>query len=319
MKIKDIFICFISCLLGCCLAVTACGTMDKIVAMVDNTPITQSELNKKIAMLRSHGNNMDEHKLRQLVLDELINTTLLLNLAHRRGITIGEKQLDKVIMNVAKSNGLTIIQLQKEVEHREHISFEEFRRQLRTQALISEVQHQQALDQEIAVSELDIAAVLNSSNQSEGADTQYQLTDIIFTIPENISQTRLAAINNLAKDLAKKLQSGTEVTSSIDEIRKKLRPDETLVVDENMGWRRTADLPEIFVQEVVKLQKIGQVIGPIKAPNGLHLLRLKDFNSGTTTRLTREQATNIAYAKKTAEKIAPLIKELRSKTYVKIY
>lgn len=318
MKIKNISLYVIGYLLGCCLAITAYGAVDKIVAMVDNTPITQSEVNKKMATLRSHGNNMDNNKLRQLVLDEIIDTTLLLNLAHRRGITIGEKQLDMMVMNIAKSNGLTIAQLREEIEHREHISFEEFRSQLRTQTLINEVQHQ-VLGQEISVSDQDIATVLNSSNKLEGTDTQYQLTDIIFTLPEDISPTRLVAINSLAKELAEKLQFGTDIESTIDETRKKLQLGETLVIGEDMGWRRIADFPEIFIQEVGKLRKIGQVIGPIKAPNGLHLLRLNDLNNRATTQLTREQAANIAYVKKMAEKTAPLIKELRSKAYIKIH
>jgi peptidyl-prolyl cis-trans isomerase SurA len=317
MKIKNIAIYFISCLLGCHLAVIACAAVDKIVVTVDNTPIMQSELNKKIAMLRSRGNNMDSGKLRQLVLDELIDTTLLLNLAHRRGITIGEKQLDMMIANIAKSNGITVAQLKDEVKNREHISFEEFRRQLRIQTLINEVQHQ-ALGQEISISDQDIAAVLKSSNKMTEADTQYQLTDIIFTLPENISQTRLAAVNNLAKELAKKLQNKADIESSMEETRKKLQFGEALVIGKDMGWRRIVDLPEIFVQEVVKLQKIGQVIGPINAPNGLHLLRLNDLNSGAR-QLTKEQAANIAYAKKMTEKTAPFIKELRSKAYIKIH
>ena len=318
MKIKNIITYFVSFLLGGYLIATAYADMDKIVATVDNTPITQSELNKRIAMLRSYGSDMDNAKLRQKALDELIDTTILLNLARQRKIIIGEKELGVMVAHIAKSNGLTVAQFRKEVEQSQHISFEEFRRQLRTQTLINEVQ-QQMLDQEISVSDQDITSVLKSYNKTGENDTQYQLTDIVFTLPENISPARLTAVNNLARELAEKLQlQGVDIASSIDEARKKLQPGETLIIGEDMGWRRIADLPEIFVQEMDKLHKVGQIIGPIKAPNGLHLLRLNDLNSGTT-QLTREQAHQIAYAKKMAEKIAPRIRELRNKMYIKIY
>jgi parvulin-like peptidyl-prolyl isomerase len=72
----------------------------------------------------------------------------------------------------------------------------------------------------------------------------------------------------------------------------------------------------LFVEKVSKM-KAGQVAGPLKAPNGLHFIRLLEVRGGQPN-LTKAQARDFVFHQKLEKKIEPWLKELREVAYVKI-
>jgi parvulin-like peptidyl-prolyl isomerase len=65
---------------------------------------------------------------------------------------------------------------------------------------------------------------------------------------------------------------------------------------------------------------VNQVVGPIKAPNGLHLIKLLEIHGSPlqSGKLTKDQAHEIVFQNKLVEKIKPWLKELRETAYIKI-
>ena len=82
--------------------------------------------------------------------------------------------------------------------------------------------------------------------------------------------------------------------------------------------RKLSELPDLFVSYVKKMQ-IGQVVGPIRAPNGLHILKLLHaLGIEQKIKLTKNQAYELVFRDKLKELAQGLIKELRESAYIKI-
>lgn len=324
-KRKNIFLILIFGLLlfpGYMLA--AVDRLDKIVVVVNGEVITQSELDKKMAMFRKHAPISDVQGgvgesgaalLRKQALDSLIDTSLQLQMAKNNGIKVSESQVSDVISNFAKSNNLTIEQLKEVLPEREGVSFAEFRNQVREQLLIGRVQ-QQALSRQITIDDNEVRAVMNNPPQMQAAQAQYHVVDILFGATDATSPEQEETIKKVAAGLAVKLQKGASVEDVIKEGQKSLKES---IRSEDLGWRKINELPTLFVKDIAKM-RVNQVIGPLEAPNGIHLIKLLGVQNGEakTVKITKEQAREIVYHRQLMKKLKPWLEELRSQAYIKI-
>lgn len=308
-----------------CFVVASPAQLDKIVAVVNQGVITKGEVDKKISMVeRQLKGSADVPKraaLRQQVLDSLIDISLQLQLAKRVGIQVDEKELDAIIANIAKEHNLTLAQLKQTVVERDGISFMDFRKQIREQVIISRVQ-QQFLGKDIAVSDKEIEAILRNPPKMEGAGVppaQYHATDILLEIADDASVEQQKLVANVANKMAVKLRKGQSVEEVVKDGQQNL--NEGMIIQNNdLGWRKLDEMPDLFGKEIAKLE-VNQVLGPLKAPNGLHLIKLLGVNGGAAVKafkITKEQARDMVLHRKLSEKLKPWLKEQRDAAYIKV-
>lgn len=295
--------------------------LDKIIAIVNGDVITQSELNKRMTMLSHHltGINSNAPKpsaLRKQALDSLIDTLLQVQFAERGGMQISGTEIDNVISNIAKNNHLTVEQLKQTLQEHEGLSFKEYREQLRDQILVGRVQ-QQALGRDIAVSEQEIQQVLrNPPKINNNAPAQYHVADILIALSDNVSPDQIKAATAIADKMSTKLKQGADIEKTV----KEFDTPEQQVQNTDLGVRKIDELPALFAQEVAKMQ-VGQITAPIKAPNGLHLLKLLEAQGATppqNLKFTKERAQEFLFQQKLEKKLKPWLKELRDAAYVRI-
>lgn len=297
--------------------------LDKIVVVVNSDVITQSELNKKMTRIkqRSSGDNahvLSDSALRQKAIDELIDASLQLQLARRNGIQITDSDLNSVIANIAKSNNMTIEKLKEILPQQEGMTFMEFRNQLREQGLISRVQ-QRFLGGEVmaSITDKEVDAVLRNPPKLDNIPAQYHVVDVSFAIADGASKDQVDAVANAAKQMLVELRQGGDIEDAIKESQINFK--EQIIKSEDLGWRKIDDLPALFAKEVAAM-KINQVVGPIKAPNGLHILKLLAIHGSPSVsgKLTRAQAGDIVFQRKLNDKLKPWLRELRETAYIKI-
>ncbi|MDP1658367.1 MAG: SurA N-terminal domain-containing protein, partial [Methylotenera sp.] len=87
--------------------------LDRIVAVVDQTVITEQELESRIAtvtaQLKKQGTELpEENILRKQILERLISDTLQIQYAAQIGLKVDDNQLDKTIERIAEQNQLTL-------------------------------------------------------------------------------------------------------------------------------------------------------------------------------------------------------------------
>ncbi|MDR1057122.1 MAG: SurA N-terminal domain-containing protein [Coxiellaceae bacterium] len=283
------------------------ATLNKVVAVVNNHIITQNELDKKMTRMKQQADPL----LRQKALDELIDISLQIQLAKINKIKVSDRELDDIITNIARANGLTVAQLKETLPEHEGISFTEFRNQLRENGLISKVQ-QAFLGKEIVIDDKEVEKLLKHPPKMDHSPVQYHVFDILF---ENFDDTNKEQLD-LVANVVKKLRVGTNVDDVIINSQKDLK--ENIIRGNDLGWRRAHDFPELFAKEIVEM-RVNQVVGPLTAPNGLHLLKLLGIYGGQqSVKLYKEQAYEILYRRKLTDKLKPWLKELREKAYIEI-
>ncbi len=290
---------------------------DKIVAVVNNDVITQQELDRRVAIMKRQlgsGNNtlQDEVKLRQKVLDNFIDVLLQLQMAKKSGIEISDKELDGVIVNIAKSNNMTVAKLKEVLPEQEGMSFAGFCAQLREQGIITRIQ-QHIFGRDINISDEEVNTFLRNPPQMSEAPSQYHVVDILFEVQEGEAKEPTVATEALAKKMLTKLQGNGKVEEVIQENQGNFKGK---IKSEDLGWRKLNEFPELFIKEIAKM-KVNQTIGPIMAPNGVHLLKLLAINHpAVSAKFTKDQAHDYIFRRKLSEKLEPWLKELREKAYI---
>src|SRR5690242_3404571 len=97
-------------------------SLDRIIAVVNDAPITQTEINDAISNIKkqmeaSGTTPPSDGALRKQVLDQVINRKLELQLAEQAGLKVEDEQLDKALTHIAQENNLTLAQLYEQVQH----------------------------------------------------------------------------------------------------------------------------------------------------------------------------------------------------------
>ena len=142
-------------------------TLDRIVAVVNDDVIMESELQQKTAIAKQqlqHSNMAvpGDAALRSQVLNSIIDMNLQLQVAKKANLEVSAQELNKVLANIAAQNKMTLANFQEELA-RENINYNDFREQIHNQMLVNRVQ-QEVLGKKINVSEEEIAAYIKKHN-----------------------------------------------------------------------------------------------------------------------------------------------------------
>jgi peptidyl-prolyl cis-trans isomerase SurA len=280
----------------------AAQPLNKVVAIVNDSVITQNELNAALQSVQAqyaqaHTPLPPAAKLRSDILDQLIAQKLQLQIVKRAGITISDAELKATINQIAKSNHLTLAQLKQKVASSGE-KYSAFEKNIKQQLLLSRLQHQ-AVMQEVKVSDADVTAAMREIKQKMRAASQMQILDVLVPASEknNISAIKNALMQNTPNS--------------------KISAQYPSISFNDMGWQNANTLPEIFAA-ALKNPSLNQVVGPVQAPNGLHLLKIIALRAGPTQAITRDQAKMYVMQQKSGPILKKWVDKLRASAYVKI-
>lgn len=293
--------------------------LEQIVAIVNDSVITQSQLNKAVeatkkqfesSQMQSH---LSESQFEKQVLNDLILEELQLQMVEKVGLTVSDEEVTQAISNIAKRNGLSIKAFQQEVE-KQSISWTFYRSQIHKQLLIARLQ-QEAIGQTVNVTSEDIAKFKKQYAAHQKQQSKYNLETIVipFLPVKEMSSAMQAA---KARTLVASLREKTPLKTALSKIYGTQLAKEISPESQQLGLRSKDELPDLF-QDVVTKMKVGQYVEPIKAPNGFHILHLIGENK-TQRNLTKAEITRLIYQQKFEEALKQWLKGLRSSAYVKI-
>ena len=147
---------------------TGANALDRIVAVVEDDVIMESELRQRIQVLlqqfnQNHSALPPEDILVEQVLQRLIVERLQLQLAERRGIQIDVLSLDQAMRNLAKHNNLNLEQFRNALLQ-QGLDYVAFRNQVRNEMMLEQLR-QRVIDQNIQVSESEIEELITRADE----------------------------------------------------------------------------------------------------------------------------------------------------------
>lgn len=251
--------------------------LDRVVAVVNDGVITESELEERIATviarLRENKTQLPpEAVLRKQILDQLILNEVQLQRAARVGVKVDDEELGRALTNMAQSNGLTLTQL-PEAMAQQGIDYALFRDSYRKQIVQDKLQERD-VRRHIVITPRELDQFIEKIKRLPDPEAEYNTSHILLALPDNATQAQVEETTKLAQEIIERAR--TEDFSKLA-VTYSNSPD--ALEGGELGWRKGQALPTIFQEPVADL-KIGEVSKPLVVPGGVHLVRLNEKRSG---------------------------------------
>ncbi|HIM09094.1 MAG TPA: molecular chaperone SurA, partial [Gammaproteobacteria bacterium] len=139
--------------------------LDRIIAVVNDDVIMQSELEAKMRdvreQIKQQGTRLPPTSIfERQVLDNLVQNRIQLQLASRFGIRVDDETLNRTIGTIAAENQVTLTQF-REILEKDGYKYEQFREDIRKEITLSQLRQRQ-VDSRIVVTEREIDNFLSN-------------------------------------------------------------------------------------------------------------------------------------------------------------
>ncbi|WP_190416557.1 peptidylprolyl isomerase [Pseudomonas typographi] len=246
--------------------------LDRVVAIVDNDVIMQSQLDQRMSTIEQDlakrgGPQPPRDVLQKQVLDRLILDNLQLQIGERSGIRVTDEELNDAIGTIAQRNNMTVDQFRAALAH-DGLSYEQTRSQVRDQIIISRVRQRRVADR-IQVSEQEVKNFLASDLGKAQLSEEYHLANITIPLPQNANSQQIQEAAQQATDTYQQLKQGAD----FGQMALARSAADNALDRGDMGWRQAAQLPPPFDRLLATLQP-GDITQPVRAPGGFIIVKL---------------------------------------------
>ncbi len=267
--------------------------LDRVVAIVDEDVVLESELNDRVAavLLRLKGqyaqNQLpEEDVLRKQVLEQLIVERVELGLAKRYEIKVEDEEIDQAISRIQEKNKMSAEQFVADLK-RQGLSLSGLRTQVRDELTINHLQ-QGVVNNRIKISQQEIDNFLASSDGKFATSPDYHIGHILIAVPSSADADTIAAAEKKAKEIHQKLQAGADFA----QMAIANSNDQAALQGGDIGWRKLAQLPELFGNQLAGL-KTGEVTAPFRSGAGFHILKNIEQRGGGQQLIEQTHARHI--------------------------
>ena len=253
--------------------------LDRVIALVDDDVVLQSELDARIndiqqAAVRDSQSLPAEDDLKSDILEALILENIQLQMAERVSIRYDDDTLNRVLMNMAENSNMSFDEYVSALET--NGVYIQTREQVRSQMMIQELQRGM-VNRRITITEQEIDNFLNSEMGREIMAPDFFIDHMLVSVSGNDSGGEREARLKYAADLVARVEEGENFL----EVRTAAQQSQAFQIESTeFGWRKANQLPNLFSSIVTEMER-GDIQGPIEAGNGYHLIFLAGKRGGT--------------------------------------
>ena len=254
--------------------------MDRIIAIVDQSVITEQELADRTrtvsAQIEKQGTQLPPQQiLQKQILERLIADSLQLQLAAQTGLKVDDTQLDKTIERIAEQNKMTVDEF-KVVLEKDGLTFRKFREDIRNEITIARLKERE-VDNKVSVTDGEVDNYLTTQANRKDNQDELEVSHILIRTPEDSTPEDLEKAKAKVENVLKKLAGGT----SFEQVSAEFSDAPNALEGGSMGWKNSSQIPTAFSELLQGLQ-VGEVSKPIRSPNGFHILKLTNRRGGSS-------------------------------------
>ncbi|MFJ2365741.1 peptidylprolyl isomerase SurA [Pseudomonas sp. NPDC087697] len=258
----------------------AVQSIDKVVAIVDNDVVMQSQLDQRVhevqqTIAKRGGGTPPAGVLDQQVLERLIVENLQLQIGERSGIRITDEELNQAIGTIAQRNNMTVDQFRAALT-RDGLSYDDARDQVRREMIISRVR-QRRVAERIQVSEQEVKNFLASDLGKMQLSEELHLANILIGTPESANAEAIQNAARQASEIYQQLKQGADFS----QLAIAKSASDNALEGGDMGWRKAAQLPPPFDRELSAMS-VGEITQPARTPGGFIILKVLEKRGGGT-------------------------------------
>ena len=265
--------------------------LDRIVAVVENDIIMQSELETKlrtvVGQMQQQGIQLPSSSILETqVLERMILIIIQLQRAEETGIRVDDETLNRTISNIAAENKVSLSQF-RDILEKDGFNYEQFRENIRNEIIISRLRQRQ-VDNRISISSKEIDNALSNMEFQGKTETEYQLSHILISLPEAPTPDEGEQARLVATKVLEDLKAGQDfamMASTYSDGQRALEGGD-------LGWRKKNEIPTLFSTQIASMEK-GDISDLIKSSSGFHIVKLADVRSSEKHIITQTNARHI--------------------------
>ena len=259
--------------------------IDGVAAVVNTGYVTRKEIDDRIAALQKQGGKLpDAAELRKTVLERLILEKIQLQNADQEGIAVSNKELDKIIGDIAAKNKLTLAELKVKIAATGS-TYERYSQMLRDDVIISRYRERE-VEGKVKISDAEIDNFISDRNRevagggkparsipaAKGEPEEIDLAQIFIPADANAGAGAQAEAKKKAEALLREARGDVDFL----QLGAMAAKDNPKIKFQDLGYRTPDRLPQLFY-EAVRNTGSGQVANAVvKSPAGYHVLKVLD-------------------------------------------
>lgn len=258
--------------------------IDGVAAVVNTGYVTRKEIDERIIALQKQGVKLpDADNLRKLVLERLIIEKIQLQNAEQEGIVVTNKELEKIIGDIADKNKLTYAEFKARIIAA-GMTFERYKQTLRDDIVLSRYR-ERAVEAKIKISDAEVdnfisermRAMAGGSEQrsaapAKGGPEEIDVAQIFIPVDAGAGASIQAEAKKQAEALLRDAKGDVDFLQ-LGAAAAKVNPK---IKFQDLGYRSPDRLPQIFY-EAIRNTGGGQVANAVvKSPAGYHVLKVLD-------------------------------------------
>jgi peptidyl-prolyl cis-trans isomerase SurA len=259
--------------------------IDGVAAVVNTGYVTRKEIDDRIVALQKQGTKLpDAATLRKTVLERLILEKIQIQNAEQEGVTVSNKELDKIISDIAAKNKLTLAELKVKIEATGS-SYERYRAMLRDDVIISRYRERE-VEGKIKISDAEVDNFILDRNRTvAGVGKATRSTPAAKGEPEEIDVAQIFIPADASAGVGAQAEAKKKAESLLRDARGDVdflqlgamaAKDNPKIKFQELGYRTPDRLPQLFY-EAVRNTGSGQVANAVvKSPAGYHVLKVLD-------------------------------------------
>ncbi|MCX7793468.1 MAG: SurA N-terminal domain-containing protein [Thermodesulfovibrionales bacterium] len=287
--------------------------IDEVVAVINNEPITWSELYREMDFLVSEEvRNLppsEKRKFfesnREFLLEGYINSRIILKEAKYLGIDASKEEVDEAIERIKKKYSMddaTFLETLK----KEGYTTQTYRKALSEQLIISKIVSQE-IRSRIVVTEGEIKTYLEKHPELTGPE-HIRLRQIFLKRPKD---SEIESFQKKLDTLVEKLRSEPFERLVL------LYSEDLRIPGGDLGYIKISDLSPQF-REAIKGLKTGDISRPFWTEKGLYILKVEERIGGMTQEEAQRYVRQILESEKFDKLYRRWLKGLREKYYIEI-
>lgn len=266
------------------LAAPAAELLDRIVVVVNDGVILQSEVDRALveargAIAKRGLASAPEEALRAQVLERLILVKLQTQRAQQGGIRIDDRELNEVLTGIASQNGMNLAEF-ADALRKDGMDFLTVREQVRDEVLVQRLRARE-VENRVVVTDSDVELFL--ANQGPNESVEYHLFHILVAVPEGAS----AEVRDKARAKADELLKEVKAGKDFSQLAIANSDGQQALQGGDLDWRKAGDLPAVFASEAAKLAP-GAVSPVVDAAGGFHIIKLAGSRGGEERKTVTE-------------------------------
>lgn len=293
---------------------TASILLDEVVAVINNEPITWSELYREMEFLApEETRNLSPSERRKFfeankdtLLEGYIDSRVILKEANSLGIDASKEEVDEAIERIKKKYSMddaTFLETLK----KERYTLQSYRRALSEQIIISKVVSQEVRSR-VVVTDSEIKTYLEAHPEYTGPEL-IKLRQLFLKRPKD---SEVEAFQNKLNLIVEKLKSG----EPFEKITL-LYSEDLRIAGGDLGYIKKSEIAPQFLDAIAGL-KPGEISKPFWTERGLYILKLEDRIGGMTTEEAQRYIRQILEMQKFEQLYRSWLKGLREKYHIEI-